>query len=747
MILIILICTGCFGANQKPSPLGNQQEGRSFFPQAAKGFHMSYTFFGTTQTQIDFVNRANGNLQVVSPSYFDINTDGSLKLTAQLSQTFINEMHKRNIKVVPFLSNHWDRNIGRAGLANREKLVTQIAQAIQTYNLDGVNVDIENVTHVDKEDFTELVRLLRNKVPEHKEVSVAVAINPNGWTQGWHGSYDYKNLSQISDYLMVMAYDESYFGGPSGPVASIGWVEKGINELLKHAPPNKIVLGLPFFGRYWQEGAAIGGHGIAKHMADTLVQKYDGSITFDEKSQSPRANFTIREGDPTTVVSGRTLTTGNYTLWFEDQRSLQEKFNLINKHSLLGSGSWALGLENLGIWAQYGAWTSLPQVNQHVKVLPGRQLMAVVTNSSLNISREASTESVKIGELKNGETAVIAGELIEGSQRNWYPIHLENEDIGYIASDYIKVLQTNNLFGQTRYATSVKIAEDGWEKGSETVVLGRGDISVDALPGSVLAAKLDAPLLLTRPDTLPADVLDEIKRLGAKQVFVLGGEGAISSQIQRILEQNDISVERISGQSRYDTSIQIANEIGTTNEIMLVTGQATSPDPLAIAPYAGLKQIPMLLNPSQSLSNEARSFVKENNIKKVTIIGGTLAISDNVIQELSKIGVTSVERISGSDRFSTSVEIAKRFAAEFTQENIYFASGMSFIDALPGAPLAAREKAPLILTSKDSVPDSVQEWMKAEKGINQNTHVIFLGGSIVITPESRARILQHIITK
>lgn len=122
-------------------------------------------------------------------------------------------MHDQGIRVVPYLSNNWDRELGRAMLRNKEVATTQIAEAIERYNLDGVNVDIENVTDEDQADYTEFVRLLREKIPAHKEVSVAVAANPKGWTEGWHGSYDYKLLAEFSDYLMIMTYDESYVGG------------------------------------------------------------------------------------------------------------------------------------------------------------------------------------------------------------------------------------------------------------------------------------------------------------------------------------------------------------------------------------------------------------------------------------------------------------------------------------------------------------------------------------------------------
>lgn len=136
--------------------------------------------------QIEYVNQTNNALDTVSPSYFNIREDGSLKLN-YLSSYFIKSMHDRGIKVVPFLSNHWNRTAGINALQNVESLSTQIADYIEEYNLDGVNVDIENVTHEQRDQYTEFVRLLREKVPAHKEISVAVAANPNNWQVGWHG--------------------------------------------------------------------------------------------------------------------------------------------------------------------------------------------------------------------------------------------------------------------------------------------------------------------------------------------------------------------------------------------------------------------------------------------------------------------------------------------------------------------------------------------------------------------------------
>ncbi|SER44871.1 Spore germination protein YaaH [Gracilibacillus ureilyticus] len=332
-------------------------------------FNMTYSFFGSTASVIQSVDRTKGALNVISPSYFNVNADGSLALSG-VDTTFIKEMHSRNIKVVPFLSNHWNRSVGEAAVANREKLASQIAEAIEKYELDGVNVDIENVNEKSKDGYTDLVRLLREKIPAHKEVSVAIAANPNHWKTGWHGSYDNKELAKHADYLMLMAYDESYQGGPAGPVASVGWVDRSIKALVidENIDPNKIVLGLPFFGRYWNSHELTGGYGASNHQIESLIKKYNGSITYDSYAESPRANFTIKAADPTSIIGGRTLKPGNYEVWYENDQSLKAKIDLVHKYNLKGTGSWSIGQENPSVWNNYGIWLASHDGEENVPV-------------------------------------------------------------------------------------------------------------------------------------------------------------------------------------------------------------------------------------------------------------------------------------------------------------------------------------------------------------------------------------------
>lgn len=314
---------------------------------SAQKYNMTYLY--GSDDYISLINHTQDTLNEISPSYFDIDKSGNLILNT-VDTNLVNEMHEDGIKVVPFLSNHWDREVGRAGLLNRQKLSTDIANAINKYNLDGVNVDIENVTEVDRASYVDLVRLLREKIPSNKSVVVSVAANPYNLNTGWQGSYDYEKLAKHADYLMIMAYDEHYESGTEGPVASISFVEKSIEYAISKVPKEKIVLGIPLYGRYWQNGASYGGLAVSLEKTEELVKNYKSTVTYDDASKSVKAVITIQNSDSKPKIYGKTLNAGTYTIWYENEASVRAKLELINKYDVKGAGTWRLGLEVKSIW-------------------------------------------------------------------------------------------------------------------------------------------------------------------------------------------------------------------------------------------------------------------------------------------------------------------------------------------------------------------------------------------------------------
>ncbi len=409
-----------------------------------KKFNMSYLYGGTVSQQIDMA-QTMGSLNVVSPSWFDINGSGKLVLNNASTQ-LVDSMHKMGIKVVPMLSNHWDRTGGKLALENPDSLAQQIAMYVEQYNLDGVNVDIENVTHTERDEYTQLVKRLRELIPQEKEVSVAVAANPNGWTTGWHGSYDYAELSKYADYLMIMAYDESWQGSEAGPVASYDFVKKSVEYALKYADSDKIVLGIPFYGRLWSNDGTFKGNGVGLDVLSRMFADYDATITYDEAKQSPKATFTVKQGDPSYTVGGKKLTQGTYTVWFEDSRSIQSKIQLIHDYDLKGAGSWALNQATDEILKNFSSWLENPNAGgsgSQTQTKQGR-----VTAYSLRVRSQPNTQSQTLAYYSEGDIVTIVGE-----ENGWYKVKLPSGSYGYVSADYVEIIDDSESQTRTAYCS------------------------------------------------------------------------------------------------------------------------------------------------------------------------------------------------------------------------------------------------------------------------------------------------------
>jgi len=394
-------------------------------------YSMAYLYTGNATQQISYINRTNGALGTVSPSYFDINADGTLKVNT-ISSDLVNHAHSQGMKVIPFLSNHWNRTGGILALNNSDNLSTELANYISQYNLDGINIDIENVTEFERDQYTAFVAMLRAKIPATKEVSVAVAANPNGWVTGWQGSYDYTALANNSDHLMIMAYDEHWHGSTVGPVSSINFVENTIKYALTKTTADKIVIGLPFYGRVWSADNTFNGDGITLDTVNKMIGLYNATVTYDIVAQSAKAVFNVNPSDQVSTLNGNTLTPGTYTIWYENDASIQAKMALVNKYNLKGVGAWALGQEPSTIWVNYSAWLNQTSAITPVVPPPTISLTGTVTATILNVRSGPSTNSKVVTSLRKGTSITI----IE-STNGWYTIRLANGQTAYVSSNYV----------------------------------------------------------------------------------------------------------------------------------------------------------------------------------------------------------------------------------------------------------------------------------------------------------------------
>ncbi|WP_274624167.1 cell wall-binding repeat-containing protein [Planococcus sp. A6] len=294
-------------------------------------------------------------------------------------------------------------------------------------------------------------------------------------------------------------------------------------------------------------------------------------------------------------------------------------------------------------------------------------------------------------------------------------------------------LRAERISGVSRYDTAVELSKEGWDS-SETVVLARGDNYADALAGVPLAKKQDAPLLLTRTAKLPSETYDEIKRLGAKKVQVLGGTIAISDDVVKQLKSDGIEVERISGASRYETAAKIAEKFGKSESAIVVSGE-NFPDALSVASYAGSEGTPILLAREGSIPNATKAALVKMGAESSLIIGGTQAISEQAASELP-----NSFRIKGSNRYETSLEVAKYFGSP--TDTVYIATGTAFADALAGGALAAKNDTGVYLVGK-SVPAELGEHLQ-KNGVE---YAKVIGGSQAVSDEILKQLDEYLNNK
>lgn len=265
--------------------------------------------------------------------------------------------------------------------------------------------------------------------------------------------------------------------------------------------------------------------------------------------------------------------------------------------------------------------------------------------------------------------------------------------------------RVNRVSGSTRYDTALAVSQKGWTT-SDTVVLARGDSYSDALAAVPLAKKYNAPLLLTKPDVIDDSILNEIDRLQAKKVIIIGGEGAVSSDIEGQLEDNlGVDVQRIAGTNRYDTAAKIAKEVAPdgSDQVVVVSGR-NFPDAISVASFAAAKGFPILLTESNSLPTETAAAIKQLGATKSLVIGG-----DGVIKANVESALPNAFRIGGTTRYDTGIKVAKYFN---TQPFEYFvATGKSFADAMAGSALAAKEGTGILLTDT-TLPSVVENFVK-----------------------------------
>ena len=259
--------------------------------------------------------------------------------------------------------------------------------------------------------------------------------------------------------------------------------------------------------------------------------------------------------------------------------------------------------------------------------------------------------------------------------------------------------------GDDRVETGVKISQKYYDK-AKTVIVVRHDLFPDSMTASVLAKLKDAPILLNPTNKLDPRVGAEIKRLGAEEVIIVGGPDSISENVRGDLKayDKDKDVERIAGVDRYGTSEMVARRVtgitGKKNTGVIASGQVF-PDALSVGTFASRDGYPILLVKKNLVPDQVVRAIKDLDIKKTYIAGGTNTISKSTEAKLPGV----LERMAGKDRYETSVAIAKSKFRD--SKEAFIASGEEFADALVISPVSGKYNRPTLLASRNKKTNAV----------------------------------------
>ena len=275
-------------------------------------------------------------VNVISPTWFSI-ADNSGNITNIASGEYVMQAHEKGLKVWGLVDN-FSENISTTTVLSstsaRQNLEGQlIAGALKT-GLDGINVDFESLSEDVGIHFLQFLRELSIQCHENNLVLSVDNPVPENFTS----HYDRAEQGKVTDYVIIMGYDEHYVGSEAGSVASLPWVEQAVKDTLTEVPAERTILAVPFYTRLWKttDGGALTSEAIGMDQAQKVIAD-NGAETYWDKTTSQ--NYGTYEGDGAT-----------YQIWLEDSKSIAEKVKLISKYKLAGVAEWKLGFENSGIW-------------------------------------------------------------------------------------------------------------------------------------------------------------------------------------------------------------------------------------------------------------------------------------------------------------------------------------------------------------------------------------------------------------
>lgn len=314
--------------------------------QIESKINMMWDYYSQVATAPDRTGTRIDGVNVVSPAFFSIDTNGDLvENIGTRGQAYLEWARSNNCRVWPMLQNAGD---GMQSVTskimnsynNRKKLIEQIVNACIKYKLDGINLDFENMKKEDKDLYSRFVIEL---MPRMKELGLVLSVDvtaPDG-ADTWSLCFDRHVIGDVADYIVFMAYDEyGASSNKSGTTAGFDWVELSLKKFLEteEIESDKIILAVPLYTRLWtedSEGNVIKNPVVSMKDIDDVIPS-DAKKTWNDELKQYYVEY--KEGNNTKKM------------WIEDLESLKAKTELISKYQLGGLAAWQKGMETDEVW-------------------------------------------------------------------------------------------------------------------------------------------------------------------------------------------------------------------------------------------------------------------------------------------------------------------------------------------------------------------------------------------------------------
>ena len=275
-------------------------------------------------------------VNVIAPTWYSV-TDESGNMSSYASADFVSKMHQRGIDVWALVSD-FDTNVDFAQLysskAARTNMVNKLVGEAKSYGFDGINLDYENIKSAYAKDYLQFVREL-SVVCERNGI---VLSTDNYKPEAYNRCYNLKEQSKFVDYVIVMAYDEHYAGTDAGSVASLPFVKEAVEDTVQLVGKEHVIAGIPFYTRIW-----------TTTDGNTTSRAVGMQAAIDQLNSD--GQVALWNDDCGQYVASYTVGSSTRQIWFEEEKSIEAKMQVIQQENTAGVACWKLGLEKSTVWS------------------------------------------------------------------------------------------------------------------------------------------------------------------------------------------------------------------------------------------------------------------------------------------------------------------------------------------------------------------------------------------------------------